>query len=76
MTTLHRHKYLTRTIMYISGHPWLFNPAVTTNQPGSASVHGSMNNEAGSSQAADIGRKRLKISDLFSKVGHSVDMRF
>ena len=53
--------------MYSYGHHGLFNPAAITNK-GAHMMYGSMNKEAGSTQATDfVKKKRSKISAFFSQ---------
>ena len=57
--------------MYSYGHHELFNPAVTNK--GVLMIYGSMNKEAGSTQATDfVKKKRLKISDFFPKLNSAL----
>ena len=51
--------------MYSYGHHGLFNPAVITNKE-THIIYGSMNKEAGSTQATDLFRRKgLKFLTLF-----------
>ena len=64
----YRRKYLKRRIMYSYGHRGLFNPAVISNKEAHM-IYGSMDKEAGSTQATDfVKKKRSKISDFFPKL--------
>ena len=53
--------------MYSYGHHGLFNPAVTNEE--AHMIYGSMNKEAGYTQATDfVKKKSSKISDFFPKL--------
>ena len=59
--------------MYSYGHHGLFNPAVITNKQEAHMIYGSMNEEAGSTQATDfVKKKRSKISDSFPKLNSAL----
>ena len=68
----YRRKYLKRRIMYSYGQHGLFNPAVISNKKAHI-IYGSMNKEAGSTQATDfVKKKRSKISDFFPKLNSAL----
>ena len=58
--------------MYSYGHHGLFNPAVISNKKAHV-IYGSINKEAGSTQATDFVKKqRSKISDFFPKLNSAL----
>ena len=58
--------------MYSYGHHGLFNPAVIKNKEAHM-IYGSVNKEAGSTQATDfVKEKRSKFSDSFPKLNSAL----